>query len=176
MPAPWCWPSGPGATGRYRCRGSTGSWVAASLIRTPLCTGSIIIPSRIIRALGSRSRTVPFVIGGGLASLDVVKILMLETVTRALADRGRETDLYDLERLGIARVLGERGLTLADLGLRGCTLVYRRQVEDMPVANPRRTPRRSRSSGHGPRAGSSCKSFRKNTCSTSEGNACPWVT
>ncbi len=76
------------------------------------------------------------VIGGGLASLDVVKILMLETVTRALADRGQETDLYDLERRGIARVLGERGLTLADLGLRGCTLVYRRQVEDMPVANP----------------------------------------
>lgn len=76
------------------------------------------------------------VIGGGLASLDVVKILMLETVTRALADRGQETDLYDLERLGIARVLGERGLTLADLGLRGCTLVYRRQVDEMPVVNP----------------------------------------
>ncbi len=76
------------------------------------------------------------VIGGGLASLDVVKILMLETVTRALVDRGEGVDLYDLERQGIASALSERGLTLADLGLRGCTLVYRRQIEDMPVAEP----------------------------------------
>jgi ferredoxin/flavodoxin---NADP+ reductase len=74
------------------------------------------------------------VVGGGLASLDVVKILMLETVSRALAARGHDIHLYELERLGIARVLGELGVTLADLQLKGCTLVYRRQVEDMPVA------------------------------------------
>ena len=76
------------------------------------------------------------VVGGGLASLDVVKILMLETVVRALANRGDEEDLYDLERRGIGAVLAERRLTLADLGLRGCMLIYRRGVEDMPVANP----------------------------------------
>ncbi len=76
------------------------------------------------------------VVGGGLASLDVVKILMLETVVRALAKRKDEADLYDLERRGIGAILAERRLTLADLGLRGCMLIYRRGVEDMPVANP----------------------------------------
>lgn len=76
------------------------------------------------------------VIGGGLSSLDVVKILMLETVARALAAQGAEVDLYDLERRGIAAVLAERGQGLADLGVRGCTLAYRRRVEDMPVIEP----------------------------------------
>ncbi len=74
------------------------------------------------------------VIGGGLASLDVVKILMLETVVRALAARGHEVGLYELELGGIHKGLERLGLTLADLGLRGCTLVYRRRTEDMPVA------------------------------------------
>jgi len=74
------------------------------------------------------------VVGGGLASLDVVKILMLETVTRALAARRHSVPLYELERRGIQKVLGELHLTLADLGLRGCTLLYRRRAEDMPLA------------------------------------------
>ncbi len=74
------------------------------------------------------------VVGGGLASLDVVKILMLETVSRALAERGHKVDLYDMERRGIAKVLGELGLALSDLGIRGCTLTARRPVGDMPLA------------------------------------------
>jgi NADPH-dependent glutamate synthase beta subunit-like oxidoreductase len=73
------------------------------------------------------------VVGGGLASLDVVKILMLETVMRAMAERGLPADLYELERVGIARALQGAGLTVEDLGLRGCTLYYRRRVEDMPL-------------------------------------------
>lgn len=74
------------------------------------------------------------VVGGGLASLDVVKILMLETVTRALTARGHGVPLYDLERRGIQQVLDDLGLTLSDLGLTGCILVYRRRAEDMPLA------------------------------------------
>lgn len=74
------------------------------------------------------------VIGGGLASLDVVKIVMLETVSRALADLDHKVDLYEMERRGIARVLGELGLTLSELGLRGCTLICRRPVGNMPLA------------------------------------------
>lgn len=74
------------------------------------------------------------VVGGGLASLDVVKILMLETVRRALAARGHDIHLYELERGGIAKALEGLGLTLAALGITGCTLIYRRQVEDMPLA------------------------------------------
>ena len=76
------------------------------------------------------------VVGGGLASLDVVKILMLETAVRALAARGIQADLYEMERKGVKKVLGERGLSLEALGLRGCTLIYRRRIEDMPVADP----------------------------------------
>lgn len=74
------------------------------------------------------------VVGGGLASLDVVKILMLETVTRALAARGQEVSLYELEVHGIHKFLAERDMTLPGLGLRGCTLTYRRKAEDMPLA------------------------------------------
>ncbi len=77
------------------------------------------------------------VVGGGLASLDVVKILMLETVVRALKARGHEVDLYELEQRGIHKVLSERNLTLSDLGLKGCTLIYRRLAEDMPLAEPK---------------------------------------
>ncbi len=77
------------------------------------------------------------VVGGGLASLDVVKILMLETVARTLQARGRHVDLYELEQRGIRTILDEQQMTLADLGLKGCTLVYRRRVEDMPLAEPK---------------------------------------
>ena len=76
------------------------------------------------------------VVGGGLASLDVVKILMLETVVRALAARGIQADLYEIERKGVKKVLNEHGLTLQASGLTGCTLIYRRRIEDMPVADP----------------------------------------
>jgi NADPH-dependent glutamate synthase beta subunit-like oxidoreductase len=76
------------------------------------------------------------VVGGGLASLDVVKILMLETVVRALAARGIRADLYEMERKGVKKVLDGHGLSLQALGLTGCTLIYRRRIEDMPVADP----------------------------------------
>ncbi|HSB81970.1 MAG TPA: hypothetical protein VLM91_24585 [Candidatus Methylomirabilis sp.] len=74
------------------------------------------------------------VVGGGLASLDVVKILMLETVSRALADRGHKVDLCEMERRGIPKILEELELTMSELGLRGCTLISRRPVEDLPLA------------------------------------------
>jgi ferredoxin--NADP+ reductase len=72
------------------------------------------------------------VIGGGLASIDICKALMMENVQATLAQRGIQTHMFDLER-GIGKVLETHGLALADLGLRGCTLVYRRRVKDMPL-------------------------------------------
>lgn len=72
------------------------------------------------------------VIGGGLASIDVVKALMMETVQKALGERGIEVNMFDLER-GITKVLETHNLTLDDLGVKGCTLVYRRRVKDMPL-------------------------------------------
>jgi len=74
------------------------------------------------------------VVGGGLASLDVVKILMIETVHRALTEKGHDVHMFRLERDGVAKILDELGLTLKELGLKGCTLYYRRRVIDMPIS------------------------------------------
>jgi len=73
------------------------------------------------------------VVGGGLASIDVVKVLMLETARARLAERGLETQMVELEVKGIPKVLASHGLSFADLRLAGCTLFYRRRVQDMPV-------------------------------------------
>ncbi|UCF63095.1 MAG: FAD-dependent oxidoreductase [bacterium] len=74
------------------------------------------------------------VIGGGLASLDVAKILMLETVSRALWEKDIKVDLFTLEREGFPIVFKKYGLTLSGLGLKGCQLFYRRRLIDMPLA------------------------------------------
>lgn len=81
------------------------------------------------------------VIGGGLASLDVVKILMIETVREALLNRGIDIDLFTLEKKGIGPTLESLNLTMKDLGLKGCTLYYRRRAMDMPLSPmPTNTP------------------------------------
>ncbi|MDH3648937.1 MAG: hypothetical protein OEQ53_04600 [Saprospiraceae bacterium] len=80
------------------------------------------------------------IIGGGLASLDVAKVLMFETVRKALRERGHDVDLFTLDR-SIAKVLGGLELTLEDLGVKGCTLFYRRRAKDMPLSPlPTATP------------------------------------
>ena len=74
------------------------------------------------------------IIGGGLASLDVVKIVMLETVLDALRKRNIKSDILELEHDSIRKILDKHNLTLGDLGLNGCTLYYRRRIKDMPLA------------------------------------------
>jgi NADPH-dependent glutamate synthase beta subunit-like oxidoreductase len=74
------------------------------------------------------------VIGGGLASIDVMKVLQLEGVRHALAEQGIDEDMEKLENEGIPTVLAEHGLTWDKLGLLGATLYYRRRIEDMPLA------------------------------------------
>jgi ferredoxin/flavodoxin---NADP+ reductase len=73
------------------------------------------------------------VVGGGLASIDVVKVLMLETTRAKLRERGIEIDMVELEVKGIPKQLEKHGLRFEDLGLAGCTLFYRRRIEDMPL-------------------------------------------
>ncbi len=73
------------------------------------------------------------VVGGGLASIDVVKALMLETTRAKLRERGIEVDMVELEVKGIPKILGKHGLEFEELGLEGCTLFYRRRGEDMPL-------------------------------------------
>ena len=78
------------------------------------------------------------VIGGGLASLDVMKLGMMELVQKALKEmKGIDIDLFTLEKKGIAKVLDELGLSLNDLDLHGMTLVYRRNATDMPLKTPK---------------------------------------
>jgi NADPH-dependent glutamate synthase beta subunit-like oxidoreductase len=74
------------------------------------------------------------IVGGGLASLDVVKIMMLETVVAALQSRGIKADLLTLEHETIGKFLQAHNLTLEALGLQGCMLVYRRRMIDMPLS------------------------------------------
>ncbi|HVB80942.1 MAG TPA: hypothetical protein VNE82_13475 [Candidatus Binataceae bacterium] len=85
------------------------------------------------------------VIGGGLASIDVVKVLQIETALRALRDRGVEEDMLRLEREGLEPVLGAHGLKYADLGVAPCKLFYRRRVLDMPLSDiaPDAPPKRA---------------------------------
>jgi ferredoxin--NADP+ reductase len=81
------------------------------------------------------------VVGGGLASIDVVKALQLVKTCEALAARGIEQDLLSMEAKGIPETLALHGLRWEDLSLQGCTLVYRRRIEDMPLTEPSATGR-----------------------------------
>jgi ferredoxin/flavodoxin---NADP+ reductase len=75
------------------------------------------------------------VVGGGLASIDVVKVLQIETTLTALAQRNIVEDMVKLEREGIEPVLKEHALTPAELGVAPCKLFYRRRVLDMPLSD-----------------------------------------
>ena len=72
------------------------------------------------------------VIGGGLASIDVIKIVQILTVQRALLKKDIKEDIFTLER-GIDRVLDKHNLSMKDLGLKGATLFYRKSAQDMPL-------------------------------------------
>src|SRR5580704_7173394 len=80
------------------------------------------------------------VVGGGLASMDVVKILQLENYERALRARGVQTEVYELEKKGIPAVCKLHGIAPEDLGVKGCVLIYRRRAQDMPLAQPPENP------------------------------------
>jgi ferredoxin--NADP+ reductase len=77
------------------------------------------------------------VVGGGLASVDVIKILNLELYRNALAERGIRVSIVELEHMGIPKLLQQHKLDREQLGIRGATLYYRRRVRDMPIAFPR---------------------------------------
>jgi ferredoxin--NADP+ reductase len=84
------------------------------------------------------------VVGGGLASIDVVKVLQIETALKALAARGIKVEMEELEREGLEPVAQAHGINWADLQVTPCRLFYRRRVLDMPLsdippdANPKR--------------------------------------
>ncbi len=75
------------------------------------------------------------VIGGGLASIDCVKIINFDLYGRALRERGIEVDAEHMEHEGLPKILADHGLTAEELGLKGATLFYRRRAEDMPLVS-----------------------------------------
>ncbi len=79
------------------------------------------------------------VVGGGLASLDVIKIVMMELVERKLKEKlGNNiiVDQFEMEKKGLDKYLEQFGLKYDDLGLKGATLVYRRKAKHMPLKQP----------------------------------------
>lgn len=76
------------------------------------------------------------VIGGGLASIDVVKAVQVEVYENALRARGIETSMVELEHEGIPAVCAHHGIDPASLGVKDCSLYYRRRAVDMPLAQP----------------------------------------
>jgi ferredoxin--NADP+ reductase len=75
------------------------------------------------------------VVGGGLASIDVVKVLQLENYERALKARGIQAGMHELEK-GIPAVCKAHSIDPQSLGVKGCLLIYRRREQDMPLAQP----------------------------------------
>ncbi|MBI3941288.1 MAG: hypothetical protein HY315_10690 [Acidobacteria bacterium] len=76
------------------------------------------------------------VIGGGLASIDVVKAVQVDLYEAALRSRGIETTMLELEHKGIPAICAAHGVDPAALGVKDCVLYYRRRAVDMPVAQP----------------------------------------
>jgi len=85
------------------------------------------------------------IVGGGLASLDVVKILMIELVKDKLKEvYGIEENLFNLEKKGIDKVLNGHNILFEKLNIKGVNLVYRRNAEDMPLKSPKDETKSSR--------------------------------
>lgn len=75
------------------------------------------------------------VVGGGLGSIDVVKVLQIENYGRALKARGIDASIHELEK-GIPAFCKAHGVRPEELGVKGCLLIYRRREQDMPLAQP----------------------------------------
>src|SRR5262245_9604243 len=73
------------------------------------------------------------IVGGGLASIDMAKIVTMELTLERLAARGIHEELEELEIRGIPAVLAKHKLDWKDLGIQGSTIYYRRRTEDMPL-------------------------------------------
>ncbi len=73
------------------------------------------------------------VVGGGLASIDVCKITQLELVRQKVESKIENFDIIEMEHKGIPKYLEQYDMKYEDLGINGTTLVYRRNIENMPL-------------------------------------------
>lgn len=73
------------------------------------------------------------VVGGGLASIDVCKITQLELVKEKIQSRVKNVDVIEMEHKGIPKYLEQHNIDYNSLGIKGTTLIYRRDIENMPL-------------------------------------------
>lgn len=73
------------------------------------------------------------IVGGGLASIDVAKLVMIETTRQVLEERGIHIDALTLEKKGIPGALTDLGLKWNELGLKGCTMLVRSGIDEMSL-------------------------------------------
>tara|TARA_B100000989_G_scaffold127081_1_gene94332 strand:- start:532 stop:1740 length:1209 start_codon:yes stop_codon:yes gene_type:complete len=73
------------------------------------------------------------VIGGGLASIDVCKITQLELVKQKVESKIENFDIVEMEHKGIPKYLSEHNINYDDLDIIGTKLIYRRNIENMPI-------------------------------------------
>ena len=73
------------------------------------------------------------VIGGGLASIDVCKITQLELVKQKVESKIKNFDIVEMEHKGIPKYLSENNINYKDLGIVGTRLIYRRDIDNMPI-------------------------------------------
>ncbi len=73
------------------------------------------------------------VVGGGLASIDVCKITQMELVKQKIQSKVKDVDVVKMEHQGIPKYLEENNIKYEDLDIEGTTLIYRRDIENMPL-------------------------------------------
>jgi len=73
------------------------------------------------------------VVGGGLASIDVCKITQMELVKQKIQSEVKNVDVVKMEHQGIPKYLEEHNINYEDLDIKGTTLIYRRDIENMPL-------------------------------------------
>ena len=73
------------------------------------------------------------VVGGGLASIDVCKITQMELVKQKIQSQVKDVDVVKMEHQGIPKYLEENNIQYEDLDIEGTALIYRRDIENMPL-------------------------------------------
>lgn len=74
-----------------------------------------------------------FVIGGGLASLDIMKIVVIRQILQRLQEKGIKYDALRLEKIGVPKSLLQLGVTWEELEIESPTLIVRSALEEMPL-------------------------------------------
>lgn len=78
------------------------------------------------------------VVGGGLASLDVVKAIMIEKVGAKISEKYEvRISPFDIEKKGVSYFLDVYNETLESLKIEQVHLMYRRAPGDMPLKSPK---------------------------------------